>query len=58
VKSMLCYTSCAEYVFVMMYKGFNKVGVAGHVLDCSTAWQLLGVLQAVGALPSRRQECE
>jgi hypothetical protein len=35
--------------------------VAGHSsnpLDCSTAWQLLGVLQAVGALPSRRQECE
>jgi hypothetical protein len=36
----------------------NRVGLAGHVLDCSTAWQLLGVLQAVGALPSRRQECE
>jgi hypothetical protein len=35
--------------------------VAGHSanpLDCSTAWQLLGILQAVGALPSRRQECE
>ncbi|WIA44337.1 hypothetical protein OEZ86_007126 [Tetradesmus obliquus] len=35
--------------------------VAGHSsnpLDCSTAWQLLGVLQAVGALPSRRQEYE
>ncbi|WIA23826.1 hypothetical protein OEZ85_013491 [Tetradesmus obliquus] len=35
--------------------------VAGHSsnpLDCSTAWQLLGVLQAVGALPARQQEYE
>lgn len=35
--------------------------VAGHVinpLDYSTAWQLLQLLDSVGALPARREECE
>lgn len=35
--------------------------VSGHSsnpLDYSTAWQLLMVLQAVGALPAKKEECE
>lgn len=45
-------------VATFMSKLFRVSGYSSNPLDYSTAWQLMTVLQALGALPERTQECK